>query len=310
MAIDSTQLASFNDVLSALGKSLPGATSANYQAFTDQTNQNMGQFVSQFTNLVGRAPTDSEKNAFLTNFVVPNVQALRTPGSSLNNDIRNQIVQYVSDNGQQAAQDTATQKLQALQGQNNDLANLFRTQGNQAINDTEQSLLDYQSKLIEKIRPSLITSLAAQGLLDTGGLNQAVAGAQADLANSAQPFLAQARLNNENAANQIAFSGAAAPAAYQTAAIQNQLPYLQAQGQNAVSSNYNTFLTNLNFQNQMALQHQAAQDQQGLQPGFGRSFLTSFGSSLGTNLGDNFNGPNWVSALNGGGKTPVPSSLH
>lgn len=272
-----------NSVAQLAGIHSVGASTAN------DLNSKLGgiidQFKSQFTNMVGRAPTDDELNHFSSTQLT---DVFNQGGGILKNDPtsqRNALVQNIGDNYQQAAKDYATSQLTSQQGQATDLANLFRSQGNDAINQTQSQLLDYQSKLFDKLRPNLITSLKAQGLLDTGGLNEAMAGQQADLANQAGGYLADARLQNENAANQIAFSGASAPYQYQQSNILNQVPQMVSNGQNAMGMNYNTFLTNLNYQNQLGLQAQAGRIQSDAQPSFLRTMGQGFANGLGTSMG-------------------------
>lgn len=257
------------------------------------------QFTQLWTNLVGRAPTADELNHFYNTSAG---QIITTSAGGLGRSeadptgVRNQIAQYVGDTGQKASQDYATQQLTAQQGQANDLANLFRTQGNTAISSAESSLLDYQQKLFERLRPNLITSLQSQGLLNTGGMNEALAGKQADLANEGANTVAQLKLQNENQANAIAYGGASAPYLFNQSQITNQPQSLLQQGQAALNQNNATYMSNLDFTHQLALINANAQAQQSLQP----SFLRSFGQSAATSLGSNFSGPAW---LNGSSST-------
>lgn len=252
-----------------------------FDAYTGQVNQLGSQFSNSFQNLVGRAPTQDELNKFVTDYVIPHTNDLAQPGSMIRQNPSTYLNDFVGNTFQGAAKDYATQQLTDQQGQANFLADQYRQQGNQSINQTQQSLLDFQSQLFDKLRPNLITSLQSQGLLDTGGLNQAMAGAQKDLANSASGYLMDARLQNENAANQIAFAGASAPFQYKQNNIMNQVPYMQQQGQQAMSNGYNNFLTNMNYQNQLGLMAQQNKYQEGMQPSFLRTLGQSFAGSLG-----------------------------
>jgi hypothetical protein len=307
-AINVLDTGGYREALDNLGNAfkqqgLNGNVSAdNRSAYGTQLQHVGDQFQGLFESLVGRAPTVDEVNGFYRNEIMPNASTFSDPSYQAN------LTNYVANNYQGAAKDYANQQLQSQVGQAQTLADQARAQGNTAINATESSLLDYQQRLFDKLRPNLITSLSAQGLLDTGGLNQAMAGSQADLANSVQPFLAQQRLANEQNANQIAFAGASAPLAYQQSLAMNQLPYLQATGQHAADQSYNTFLTNLNFQNQAALQHNAAQNQQGLQPSFLRTLGQSFGTSLGNSAGQWFS-PNPGGSSGGGSGTSGPMAM-
>lgn len=256
----------------------------------DVTNQRLtdlgGQFSSQFTNLVGRAPTKDELNQFFQQSaggIIKNSPGGMPEGDSTN--VRNQIVNYVGDNFNKAAQDFATQQLTDQQGQASSLADLFRTQGRQAISNTESGLLDYQQRLFERLRPNLITSLQAQGLLNTGGLNEALAGAQKDLGTAAQGALLDANLNNENQANAIAYGGAAAPYLFKQNAITQQPGYLQSTGADALNRAFQTYTQNLDFNNQMRLANFNSMLTKNSQPSFLRTLGQSTATSLGTSLG-------------------------
>lgn len=254
----------------------------NVQGFTSQVNQDMQKFASQFENYVGRAPTQDEVQKFRDQFILPNVAGIRyDAGTGFNSNIATHINEFLGNNFQQAANDTATQKLQGQRAQANSLADLFRNQGNQAISSTESSLLDYQSKLFDRLRPNLITSLKAQGLLDTGGMNEALAGQQGDLANAGSNYIAQLKLQNDQAANNIAFSGASAPYQFQQSQIMNQPGTMMTQGQNAMNQNYDTLTNSLNYGHQLGLIGAQARAQENMRP----SFLRTMGQSFANNMG-------------------------
>lgn len=244
------------------------------------------QFSSMFENYVGRAPTQDELNKFYTQSAGNIIGS--APGTQIENDavnVRNQVGTFIGDTYQKAANEYAQQQLANQQGQANQLADLFRTQGRQAISDTEAGLLDYQQRLFERLRPNLITSLQSQGLLNTGGLNEALAGAQQDLATSAQGALMDARLNNENQANAIAYGGAAAPYLFQQQQITNQPNFLQQAGADALNRAFQTYTQNLNYQQQLGL----AAFQNKLQQSSKPSFLSSLGQGFAQNLASAFN---------------------
>lgn len=234
------------------------------------------QFTTMFRNLVGRDPQSGEVGQFFSGVVAG--------GGNFSDPqiLRDRTASFIGDTYQQAAQEVAQEKLKGQEAEAMRLSDLFRQQGNQAINTAEQSLLDYQSRLFERLRPNLITSLQSQGLLNTGGLNTAVAGAQGDLANSVSQSLLDQRLANDQQANAIAFGGASAPYEFQRSQIMNQPSYLQSQGQNALNNSFQTFLTNLNFQNQLALQRDARGGGKG---GFFRSLGTALPGMLNNMVG-------------------------
>lgn len=255
-------------------------TEGNFQGYQQDITNFGNQFNTLFENLVGRAPTQDEMNRYVTDFVIPNTNNIAQPNSQFRQTIRDQLGQFVGDNFQRAAQQNVEQQLQSQTGEANRLADLFRTQGRQAINDTEQSLLDYQQKLFDKLRPNLLTSLQAQGLLNTGGLNEAVAGAQEDLATEGSNYLRDARLQNEQQANAIAFSGAEAPYQFRVGQIMNQVPQLQAQAQQASDRGFQTFLQNLQYQQQLGLLQAQKQQQPSFLKSLGQSFLGGLAQSF------------------------------
>jgi hypothetical protein len=266
------------DQLASLNSDSEQARQGQAGALTDVANQ----FNSLWTNLVGRAPTSEETDSFLSSNAGSIITSAgggtgRVGGDSVN--IRNQIAQYVGDTGAKAAQDYATTQLQGQQGEANRLSELFRSQGRTAISDTEGKLLDYQQRLFERLRPNLITSLQAQGLLNTGALNESLAGAAKDLSDASQSTLLDMNYQNEQGANAIAYGGQSAPYAFQQQQIMSQPGYLQAQGGDALNRAFQTFSQNLDFRNQAQLINLQARSQPRL------SFFDTFGQSLATAAG-------------------------
>lgn len=256
-------------------------------------NQVGSQFSTMFKNLVGRDANETELNQFFTESggnIIYNSPLGRSEADTLN--VRNQIGTYVGDTFQGAANDNAEQQLKGQQAEANSLADLFRTQGRQAISDTESGLLDYQQRLFERLRPNLITSLQAQGLLNTGALSQSIAGAQGDLATAAQGQLLDMRYQNEQGANAIAYGGASAPYMFKQQQIMNQPSMFQQSGADALNRAFQTYTQNLDFQQRSAMMNQQASLQRGMQP----SFLQTLGQSAATSLGQNLNGPAWMQA--------------
>jgi hypothetical protein len=212
------------------------------------------EFAGQFKQLVGRLPTTEETSSYMGQIV--GGSGAEAFGANRGLELSQLTSNFIGSRYADEADRIATERLQAQQGEAQRLSDLFRTQGNQAINSTEQSLLDYQNKLFERLRPQLLTSLQSQGLLNTGGLNQAIAGAQGDLATAGSEELRQLRFANEQGANQIAFSGQAAPYEFQQQQIMNRPAQLQAAAGTGLQNAYNTFTNQLNFQNQAALNQQ------------------------------------------------------
>lgn len=239
-------------------------------------------FRNTFEQFVGRAPTDGEM-AQMFGQIAPH-DALYTGSPEEQGKFRDITKQFVGDTFQKQAQDYTNHQLEQQQGQANQLADLFRTQGRQAINDTESGLLNYQQKLFEKLRPNLITSLQAQGLLNTGGLNDAMAGAQEDFANNVQGSLMDARLQNEQQANAIAFSGASAPYQFNQSQILNSVPYMQQQAQGSLNNLFQQRLADQQFQNQMGLLNRQAQinrDSHGMWDTFNQAWAQEAGTGWG-----------------------------
>lgn len=269
-----------------------GSTKAR-QILGTRLDNAVNTFKSSFYNTVGRQASDDEINQFLQNgagSIISNSAGGLGRSENDTQNVNSQIQQFVSQNFQQAANQYATQQLQNQQGQAQSLADQFRSQGNQAISDTEQSLLDYQSQLFDRLRPNLITSLKSQGLLDTGGFNEAVAGVQGDLANQASNYISQLKLQNDQQANNIAFAGAYAPYQYQQSLITNQPGQLASAGENAMNFNNGLYFNNLDYQHQLGLINAQASAQASLQPSFFRTFGQNLASSLGQGLGSSLFG--------------------
>lgn len=268
----------------------------------------MGTFSNMFRQLVGRDPDESEQNQ-LFDYIGRDVRGF---GSSFGQGTTNDLLRdFVNTNFQRQAEDQVNRELQGQQAEATRLADLFRSQGNAAIDSTQNSLLDYQQRLFEKLRPQLITSLQTQGLLNTGGLNEAIAGAQGDLAAAGSEELRAMRLANEQQANAIAFGGASAPYEFQRAQALNRVPYLQSLGQGAIDRTFQNSMQQNAYQNQLNLLREQAAIQSQNQP----SFLKQVGGQLVGNLLSTFvpgvSGQMGQSMYRraGGGGMPMGSSL-
>jgi hypothetical protein len=240
-------------------------------------------FSSQFKQLVGRDPNQIEFGKFWNEVVVPRGNFV---GDAATQQLQDQTKNFVSSNFQREAEEQVNNELQAQQQQANSLADLFRTQSAGVESSYQNSLLDFTNKLIERVRPNLMISLQSQGLLNSGGLNQAIAGQQADLARDAGQQVADLKLQNDQQANAIAFGGAAAPYEFQKAQSMNRLPYLQGQGESSINRMFQTRLMDQQFQNQMALQKDARGGKKG---SFWDTFGQSTASSIGQNIGSAIN---------------------
>jgi hypothetical protein len=252
-------------------------------------------FRQQFENLVGRAPNDNELQSFYSTVVAPQ-GSFPGGGYAGAQELSDRTKSFISDNFQRAAEEQALNELNAQQSKANDLSNLFRSQGNTAINNYEKSILDFTQSLVERTRPQLYTRMQAMGLLNTGGLNEAIAGQQADLARDAGQQVADLRLQNEQGANEIAFSGAAAPFELQRALAQNRVANVQGAGQSALERMFNTRNQELNYNYQLGLQNNAGRLQRSMQP----SFLRTLGQSTAQSMGNSFG--QWVAPNAGASK--------
>lgn len=233
-------------------------------------------FQQMFNSSVGRDPTASEYNQFLSN-VVQNDQPWSKPLDQT--QLRQETSGLLSQYYQGEAQKVAQQKLQ-------DTANAAVAPGSafdqwqksymQSANDLESNLLDYQSRLMEKIRPQLITSLQKQGLLDSGALNQAFAGATSDMTTTAGQLSAAAKAQAaQDIANQR-MNVMSQPTNYQTQQAFGAVPSLMGTGQNALNQVYQNY-ANLNL---AGVQNQYANDMYNKQMSSQPSLLQQYGGMM------------------------------
>lgn len=216
--------------------------------------QAVDQFNSLFKNFVGRAPGQAEMDQFI-NGILSDPQWLQVGAheSRAMADLRDPTTQFISDTFQRTAEDQARQELEGQQGEAMRLSELFRTQGRTSISELEKSLLDFQSRLMERLRPQMITSLQTQGLLNTGALPESLAGAAQDLSDEATMELMNKRFQNEQAANEIAFSGAAAPLEFSRANAMGRTANLAGAGTSALERAYQQRMNELAMNNQLRL---------------------------------------------------------
>lgn len=294
--------------IDAMGKNLhlqSGSGEFNPVKAEQELSGYANTFNNLFRQLVGRDANTDEVGQFYQQVVAPQ-GSFPGGGYAGQQELRDRTATFVSDNFQRAAEEQAKQELAGQQGEATRLADLFRTQGNQAISSTEQSLLNFREKLFNKLRPNLITSLQAQGLLNSGGLNQAFAGAASDLSDASEGALMDARLQNEQQANAIQFAGQSAPLEFARGQSMGRLNNINQFGQNAMQQAFAQRSNELNFMNQMALQNNMARIQREAQP----SFLRTFGQTAASSLGSNFNFPNWISSVRGGAQSSTPGAVN
>jgi hypothetical protein len=247
-----------------------------------EINSRQSLFRDLYKQLVGSDPGDAEYRTFFDQ-VAPNA-GLATHDAGTQQQLRDITSQHVADRYQDRAEQRGLAELQNQQGEAMRLSDLYRNQGRQAISDTESRLMDFQTRLFEKLRPQLMTSLQAQGLLNTGGLNEAFAGQAKDLAAESSNQLSGAYLENEQAANQIAFGGASAPYEYQRQQALSRIPYLQQQAESALGRTQQTNMANLQYQHQLGLLDRQQQLAASNQP----SFLKQLGGQVLGNVVSSF----------------------
>jgi hypothetical protein len=288
----------------------------------DQSQSRLTEAVNQFNTLfrtyVGRDPDETDRSQFIDGILADprwvQVGASESLGLS---DLRDPSVQFIQDRFQRQAEQQATLELQNQQTQANSLANLFRTQGQGAIDtyrqsletglsETESGLIDFQNRLFERLRPQLLTSLQAQGLLNTGGLNEAFSGAAKDLSDASQQSLlasrmginedvAQRQLENEQAALAISQGAAADPYNLQRQLALNRVPNFMQAGQDALTRAYQDRVNEMQYNRQYQLAGLQNIFDRDNQPSFLRTFSQNAAGSLGKSLGQ------WASPNPSGG---------
>jgi hypothetical protein len=238
-------------------------------------------FSNLFRQLVGRDPNETEVGQLYQQVYADPRKFGESFGQGTTNDW---LRDFVGTNFQRAAEDQTKVELQNQQVEANRLADLFRTQGNTTAGTLEGQLSDFVQRTFEKVRPNLITSLQAQGLLNSGGLNQSLAGQAGDLTKNAQDIVADYRLQNEQQANEIAFGGASAPYQFQQMMAMNRIPNLQQQSQDAITRGFQSQMQQNAYQNQLGLLAAQRNATKSLQP----SFLRTLGQSTAQSMGNSF----------------------
>lgn len=233
-------------------------------------------FQQMFASMVGRDPTEEEFNQFFSNVVKNDTPWSKSlDQTQLRQETSGLLSQFYTRTAQEEAQKRAeaTSTAAVAPGSAFDVwSNSYRN----SINDVSTALQDYQSRLFEKLRPQLLTSLKAQGLLDTGALNTAFAGAAKDLGESSSNYLAQAKTGIEQDIAQQKYGLMSAPTQFKLSNAFNTVPQLTQFGQTALQNVYGN-LTNQNmFNQQAALQRDLANQQYANQP----SLLSQYGGMI------------------------------
>jgi hypothetical protein len=223
-------------------------------------------FENQFKNFVGRGPTTDEFDQFFRSVVMP-AQAWKAPLNQT--ELRQNTSTLLSDFYSGAAEEEALNKSRRLASEAIAPGSAFDTwqgQYRQSLSDTEKSLADYQTRLFEKLRPQLLTSLQAQGLLNTGALNEAFAGASKDLSDEAQRYIVGARSAAEADIADRRYQIQSSPDNFALQNTFNAVPNLQAAGQNALQNVWGGIMQQKDFDNQMRLLERQSELQRSSRP--------------------------------------------
>lgn len=231
-------------------------------------------FRQQFQNKVGRPPNESEYAIFFKSLGAAGPWGQESTGFATKN--KEMTRGLISDYFSSTAEEEATKRAEAMANKAVAPGSAFDVWQNQyrdSLNTVEKSLMDYQTRLFEKLRPSLITSLNTQGLLNSGALNKAFAGAASDLADTSSSYLANARgAVDQDIANQR-YGIMKAPGDFALSSNFNRIPNLYSSGQTALNNVFNSYLQDQNFQNQMKLMESQRQEQPSLLATLGGQIL-------------------------------------
>lgn len=226
----------------------------NEQPTYQQVTGYVDTFKNQFRNYVGRDPKPEEYNQFFKFLGQqgPWAQEVTAFSGKIGPETTGLIKDYYTREAQNEAQKQLETQTQAAIAPNSAF-DVWQNSYRNTLSDVEKSLSDYQTKLFEKLRPNLITSLQAQGLLNSGALNEAFAGAGKDLASEAANQIANARgAVEQDIANQR-YQLASAPTSYQLSNTANNPANLINSGQQALQNVWQGVLQQNEFNNQRRL---------------------------------------------------------
>lgn len=244
----------------------------------EQITQYANTFSDMFKNKVGRDPTTDDYNAFFREVVQPD-QPWGQIAPIDNTKFQAQTNSTLSDFFSSAAQQEATKKLQDLSAGAVAPGSAFDQWQKSylgSVGGLQQNLIDYQSRLMDKIRPQLITSLKSQGLLDTGGLNEAFAGVTGDLTNTAGQYSAQAQAQAQQDIANTKLGIQQNPTNFQIGNTMQNPSNLMAGGQGALNNIWNSYLSNQNYNQQSNLMGQQNDYNKANQP----SLLQQYGGMI------------------------------
>jgi hypothetical protein len=246
-------------------------------------------FASQFQNLAGRAPTADEYNTFFSQVINPMQPWNKTPDqAAINTDTQGLLANTFSGTIADAQTQKGQQQANAATAENPQGTaspfDVWQTSLTNSTNSLDSQLQDYQARLFEKIRPQLLTSLQSQGLLDTGALNTAFAGAASDLTNAEQGYVANAKQQN---AQTIANQKYAIQSSPSNTALQNTfstIPNLTSSGQTALNNAFSNYMqtnaSNLAYNNQLNFMNAYQANQPSLLSQYGGQILGGTAAGL------------------------------
>lgn len=262
----------FNKIVEQVGGA-GGDSGAARQTILGQLKQAGDQFKSLYKNNIGRDATNDD----LSKFFQGAGDALANPDTRSGQGLRNYTAQFIGDNFQQAAKDTATQKLSDLSGQAGTLADQYQEMGNKSLASLTDSLRSYQTSLFDKLRPQLNLAAQAGGFQDSGGQTLQEKGALTDLGNQADAILIPYGQSIQNNANAIRYGGMSAPYSLASSFAANQPNVAAGFGAGGLNFNDTNAMANFNQQRQIQLMNQqllnASNYWTSSQPSFGSQIL-------------------------------------
>lgn len=272
-----------------------GGDTARWAEGVAQTlNQYASTFAGMFKDKVGRDPTQNEYDQFFQHVVQTDAPWTAPADFTKAGE---ETKGFLGDFYTKTAQDEAKKKIEDTSNQAVAPGGAF-DQWQKAymgsVDTVQNSLTDYQNRLMEKIRPQLLTSLQSQGLLNTGALNEAFAGQAADMASTGSNYVAglrgQAAQDIANQKYQIQSN----PTNYTLNNAYASVPNMVAGGQNALGNIWNSYLSNQNYQQQLGLYNAQQQNQPSMLQQYGGMILGGAAAGLGQGLASYI------------GKTPTP----
>lgn len=263
------------------------ALGANERPTYDQLSGYADNFAQQFKNYVGRDPNSQEYGQFFKTIAqdAPWARNAQDYSQTVKPEITGLLKDYFTRTAQDEAQKTSqTQAVDAIAP-----GSAFDTWQNSyrnSLTDVESSLQDYQSRLFEKLRPQLLTSLKAQGLLDTGALNTAFAGAAKDLTDANTNYMTGARSAVDQDIANRKYELQSAPSNFAMSNTFNTVPNLTQAGTGALNQAFQAYMQDANFRNQRSLLDQQRQSQPSPLSQYAGLIVGGLGAGFGQGVGN------------------------